>query len=410
MSFENRHIMIFDLYSHGHHATYVRQLCEFWIDQPFNGKLSVVLSETYAKHHKELLDFIQLNKKKSLSLYIVSGLTLHESEGNLRQLFVNDRIHGKVARQFVEKLRPTHVVFLYLDHVQISLITGLRFKHDVAVGGIIFKPTLHYPFIGFPASTLKEQLKYIRKKIILSFALKNRHIRFLFSLDPYSVPYLKKLSSQITCIALPDGYKQTPVISNPSTIRGKHGIEPNRRIALFFGVISERKGICKVFESLNKLSTSNQKKLCLLIVGQALKMQTEWIKNKIYELHRKSEVQVIWYSTFIPDEDIQDYFRCADIVLVTYQRHVGSSHILVRAAAEGIPVIGSNYGLLGKYILGHYLGSAIDTAKADVIAQAINEWLEKGILESFSIEHALNFARHNKTEQFASKIFNTCTK
>ena len=399
--------MLFDLYSNGHHAAYVRQLCEYWIAYPNAGKLSVVLSESYAKHHKELLKFIQLNQSKKISLKLVSGFILNESKGGFRHLLMNDRLHGKVARQFIEKLRPTHVVFLYLDHLQMSLITSLRFRYDVVVGGIIFKPTLHYPVLGYPPASFKELITHTRKKILLRFALQNRHVHFLFSLDPYAVPYLRKLSDKIACIALPDGYTQTPVIKIPSAIKRKLGIEPNRRIALFFGVVSKRKGILKVFESLEKLFQSSQKNLCLLIVGHAENNQSGWIKKKICELQRTNDVQIVWHNSFIPDEIIQDYFRCSDLVLVTYQQHVGSSHVLIRAASEGVPVIGSNYGLVGKYIVSHRLGSAIDTTKADVIAGALDNWIEKGTLESFNGESAQAFASKHKAEKFATTIFSS---
>ena len=401
--------MLFDLYSNGHHATYVRQLCNYWIEHSNAGKLSIVLSETYATYHKELLTFIRNNQVNRLSLNLVSGLILNENGGSFRNLLINDRLHGKFARLFVEKLRPTHVIFLYMDHIQISLITGLRFKHNVALSGILFKPTIHYPKFGYPAASLKEQLWYTRKKIVLRFALQNRHIRFLFSLDPYAVPYIKKLSKKITCIALPDGYTQTPVVKIPSAIRSKFGIETNRRIALFFGVVSERKGIFKVLESLDKLSITTQKRVCLLIVGHALKNQSGWILKSISKNRSTNDVQIVWNNSFIPDEIIQDFFRCSDIVLVTYQRHVGSSHVLVRAASEGVPVIGSNYGLIGKYIERHHLGFAVDTTKADAIARALDDWIEKGTLESFNGESAQAFASKNKAEEFASTIFNTLT-
>ena len=398
--------MLFDLYSNGHHATYVRQLCNYWIDHPNDGKLSVVLSEKYAKHHKELLAFIRSKQVERLSLHLVSGLILNENGGGIRNLLMNDRLLGKVARLFIEKLRVTHVIFLYMDHLQLSLITGLRFKNQVELSGILFKPTLHYSALGYPAATFKEKLKYTRKKILLRYALRNKHMRSIFSLDPYAVPYLEKLSNKITCIALPDGYIQTPAIENPVAIKRKHGIEPHRRIALFFGVVSERKGICKVFESLGELSISAQKKLCLLIVGLALKKQSGLIMKNISEMHSTNEVQIVWINTFVPDEIIQDYFRCADIALVTYQRHVGSSHVLIRAASEGIPVVGPNYGLVGKYIVRHHLGSAIDTSRAGVIAETLDDWVENGTLESFNIENARAFADRNKAGQFASTIFN----
>jgi len=404
---DNRHIMLFDLYSSGHHVTYLRQLCEYWINRRCVGKLSVVLSESYYYKHKDFLVFLQSHQTKRLHVHIISGFILLENGGGIRNILKNDLLQKKVAQLFVEKLRPTHVVFLYMDHLQISLGYSLRFNYDVALSGIIFRPTLHYSSIGYPPASWKERMWHIRKKIILRYALRNKHLRFLFSLDPYAVPYLKKLSNQITCVALPDGYTETPAQKVPSVLRSELEIEPKRRIVLFLGVVCERKGICKVLESLDKLPTSTQKKLCLLIIGSAIKNESVRITKKVADLKRTNDVQIVWKNLFIPDNCIQDYFRCADIALVAYQRHVGSSQVLIRAAAEGVPVVGSNYGLVGKYIVRHHLGSTINTTKADAIAKALYDWIENGSLGSFNIERARAFAIQNQAEQFASTIFNT---
>jgi glycosyltransferase involved in cell wall biosynthesis len=242
--------------------------------------------------------------------------------------------------------------------------------------------------------------------MILRYALRNKHIKIIFSLDPYAVPYFKKMSNRLTCIALPDGYTKTQIKKVPSALKSELGIEPKRLVGLFFGVISKRKGICKVLECIEKLSVFTKHKFCLLIVGKALD-ESAWIGKKINELKRIIDVQVVWKNTFVPDNCIQDYFRCADIVLVTHQRHVGSSHVLIRAAAEGVPVLGSNYGLVGKYIRTYHLGYAINTTKAHVIAKTLDHWIKNGSLETFNAQHARAFAKQHQSEKFASIILNS---
>lgn len=406
MNSKHRHIMLFDLYSNGHHAIYIKQLCWYWIDQQCTGKLSIVVSASYVLQHRQLLAFIRRHQSEKIVLYIIPGLLPLENERSILNLLRNDRLHGQFARQYIEQLRPTHVMFLFMDHIQIAMGSGLRFNYEVVLSGILFRPTLHYPAIGCPAASWKERIWHARKKMILRYALRNRHMRYLFSLDPYAVPYLQRLSKHTTCFVLPDGYTHTPSQKMPIDMRNGLGVEPKRLIALFFGIVSERKGIRKVIESLDELSTSAQKQLCLLIVGRSSKEESWWITKKLAAIKRTNAVQVIWNNCFVPDYSIQDFFCCSDLALVTYQRHVGSSHVLIRAAAEGVPVLGSDYGLVGKNIVTHQLGIATETTKAKAIARSLEAWIYNDSLGSFNIEHARAFAAQNDAKQFSATIFN----
>ena len=398
--------MLFDLYSSGHHAIYVNHLCEYWIKQRFKGTLSIVLSSSYNLQHKQLLSFIRMHEKNRIFLYIIPNPIPVASRGSLRNLLRNDLLHGKFARQFIEQLRPTHVVFLFLDHIQLSMGSGLRFNYEVALSGILFRPTLHYPALGFQATSLKEQIWHARKRLVLRYALRNKRMRYLFSLDPYAVPYIQRLSNHTTCLALPDGYSTSTSQTTSIQMRKRLGVEANRNIALFFGIISERKGIRKVLESLDELSKPAQKKLCLLVVGRAPEEDSGWITKKLASMKGPNAVQVIWNNNFVPDQSIQDYFRCADLALITYQRHIGSSQILIRAAAEGVPVLGSDYGLVGKNIVTHHLGISTDTTKTYAIATALGDWIHSGFLGSFNSEYGTAFAAQNEAEKFSETIFN----
>ena len=407
MKISNRNIMIFDLYSEGHHAIYVRQLCNYWLDQRCAGTLSVVLSDSIAIQDKELLKFIQKQKINGIFLYIIKDPLPFKNEGNIHNLLKIDLLHGKFAMQYVDKLRPTHVLFMLMDHIQVSMAFGLRPNYDVVLSGILFRQTVHYSALGYPAESCKEQIWRLGKNLILRHAMRNRHLHYLFSLDPYAVPHLNLLSKHTTCIALPDGYTHTVALKEPSAFRTELGIEPNRCTALFFGVISYRKGIRKVLESLDEMSPQEQQQLCLLIVGRAPEGECIWIKKRISSMQLTNAVQIVWKNDFVPDRYIQDYFRCSDLVLVTYQRHIGSSHVLIRAAAEGVPVLGSNYGLVGKLITTYHLGIAIDTTKTVIIKKALSDWIKNGFFATFNKNHARTFASKNSAKQFAYTIFKT---
>ena len=402
-----RHIMLFDLYSDGHHAVYIQQLCYYWVEQQCTGILSVVVPSSYTLQHSKLLTFIRMNQSARLLLHIIPCKSSLKSEKSIINYMLNDMFHGKFARQYIKKLKPTHVLFMYMDHIQLSLGMGLQFNFNVSLGGILFRPSLHYPYIGNPEVSWKEHLWRVRKIILLWFALRNRHMRYLFSLDPFAIPCLRKLSNKIRLVPLPDGFTNTQTVKSSSKIKAELGIDLQRRIALFFGIISERKGIQIVLESLNRLPKNSQEKICLLIVGRAPYKELASIKNKLSVIKKNSVVQIVWINDFVEENLIQDYFRCSDIVLITYQRHIGSSHVLIRAAAEGVPVLGSDYGLVGKNIMTYKLGKSTDTTKIDALSIAINDWIERGTVINFNKESARAFAYMNSAKKYAQTIFTT---
>jgi glycosyltransferase involved in cell wall biosynthesis len=107
---------------------------------------------------------------------------------------------------------------------------------------------------------------------------------------------------------------------------------------------------------------------------------------------------------FVPEEDVQLYYRSADIILAPYQRHVGMSGVLVNAAAAQKPLLCSNYGLMGEITRQWQLGLTVDSTSPDEIAKGLTEFLAKeSVLDNKSQMKA--FAMANSTNNFAKKVF-----
>src|SRR5690606_21945119 len=122
---------------------------------------------------------------------------------NTREVIQNDLEHGRILKRYVERLKPTHVLLMYFDHVQVSLASRLRFSFPVQLSGIYFRPSFQYERSeGEPSGTL---LRNRLKKALFDLALRNRHFDTLFCLDPNVVTFLAAFRQKARVCFLPDG-------------------------------------------------------------------------------------------------------------------------------------------------------------------------------------------------------------
>jgi len=150
-------------------------------------------------------------------------------------------------------------------------------------------------------------------------------------------------------------------------------------------------------------------KLCLLLVGAVEAGESADIKTQIEKLRNDTSVQIILRDEFIPAQEVQPFFRLADLILAPYQHHVGMSGILVRAAVAGKPVLASDYGLMGELTRRHILGYIVDSTKPKEIAKAISHFLTENREGVADTQKMARFAAQNTAEEFSQIIFEqTC--
>lgn len=395
------HLLLFDPYTGGHHAEHVRHVLRGWQErygQHSGHQVTVAVAPELTASHPDLL---ALADELGPEVRFVEVAEVAELGGRLLEAGL---WHRRVLERLITRLRPTHVLLLYLDHAQLALALGLRFSFPVALSGLLFRPSFHYGRFEAAPPSLKARITRLRKRLVLRGALRNPHLTTVFTLDPLAVPAIAALAARAEAVALPDPVDPASLetAASQDAVRAAYGVEQGRVLALLFGLLDERKGVFVLLEALHLLPTTQAERLTVLLAG-AIRPE---VRDRLYAAVEAvdSAVQLLVHGSFVPDDAIQDLVRAADLVLVPYQRHVGSSGVLIRAAAAGRPVLGQHYGIVGQQIIQHGLGRAVDSTQPERLAAALVEFLEDPHA-GFDAEAARTFAEANTVEAYQRVLF-----
>lgn len=387
-------LALFDPYIGGHHPEHLYHLVNYW--QKEWGILEIV---TPKKNLRAFDKLSQLTEETNSE-----GIRWHPlPDRNQRKGIKKARAYHQLLRTYVTSSKAPHILLMHIDHLQVSLALDLRFKRNVNLSGLLFRPNFHYSdFASSPPRTPKEVLRDLKKRYLLKAALGNPHLDTVFSLDPFCITMLQKWSKNVTVRRLPD-----PVA--PFAEAEESGRERQagaKRMMLLFGSLSQRKGILELLKACKLLSAEVTNDLHLCLAGRLDDTIRAEARALIDQVENESSLTVQLVDDFIPFDQCYSFFREADLVLLPYQRHIGMSGILVRAAAAGKPVLCQDYGLMGKMVEHHSLGWIVDTTSPQAIADALTKWRQDS-LTGFSIQSARQFASSNEPAKYAHTIYSS---
>ncbi len=389
------HLILFDLSAGGHHGQYVKQLVQYWSTHSYSGRLSVMITSKLLDRHQEILEITHQNP--NIEIHILADF---HPTGNLFQI---SKQKGQILNTCLNKIKPTHCLLMDFDLFQIPLGFKLRFKFPLVIYGIYFRPFLEVGRRITLRDGLSRYIQYTRKRMIFALSLQNPHLSCLFSLDPYFAKSYSSSKSRI--LPLPDGVEiQDPSLSS-NVMKKRLGVEQPRRFVLFFGSIAKRKGIFEVLDAINLLADHDQQKLCMVVVGKVAHLDKDLLSGRISGLKRYTNVQFITEFRFVSDTEMTNLFFASDLVLLPYLHHVGSSGVLVRAALSGKPVLGCNFGLIGRYIRDYELGLSVKSDRPLEIANGISKWLNAPEEFPFNAVKAQDFGLRHSANQFSEVIF-----
>lgn len=264
-------------------------------------------------------------------------------------------------RQACKKYKPDHVLILELTHLELPLIL---FGSPVPLSAILF---IQYPEL--PVG-LKKGSKHWKTRLLLWRA----PVKNLFLLNgEKSCRYLTEhFSKSARFIPIPDPVPEAK--PDPGFVmRDAYGIAGDRKVFLFFGAISRRKGADVLFAALRQLTPEVAEHNAFIFCGEPEASYKENFQHLVAEVQDLGVVELHIESTFVSDERMMALFEQSDVVLMPYTRPEYSSGILALAAKARTPVIGPDAGLLGRLIMENKLGTSCaetPAALAECIAMA----------------------------------------
>lgn len=397
-------ILLFDLDYRGHHAGYIQHLVTYWLAHHLPGQLDVLVSGQFMERHAQIVGLAaQTEHVRFLTLepleqqQIVESANLEQSfSGRIRRAFQE----WQLLQKYIRQLNSTYCLILYLDTLLLRF--GLGGDLPCPFSGIYFRPIFHYDQFPNYHPTRQERLWQWRDRICLSRLLRSSNLHRLFCLDPIAVEVLNQaIDGAEPALYLPDPVQVDAIPElDADTLREQLGILPERQVFLLFGVLSERKGIYQLLEAIEQLPPALCEQLCFLLIGPIPDAQR--LQDRVTQITAAQPVQIICRHEFISDQNIQPYFQLADIVLAPYQRHIGMSAILVRAAAAQTPVLAADFGLMGEITRRHHLGRTVDSTDPAQLAIGMGEVLKDSPINRVQMAE---FATQNSVEQFAQRIF-----
>jgi len=403
-------IMLYELDTRGHHPGYVQHLVKYWCEKKLPGHLDVLVSSKFMQQHSNIVDIALGCSHKNISFI---GISLEEESVLFESAKLENSFTGRIQRAFQEwdllrkyaiSLGTTHCLIMYLDTILLRLALGSKFP--CSFSSIYFRPVFHYNHFPNYVPSKREYIWQLRDKVCLSRLLSSPNLTTLFCLDPLAVEHINKFDSQPRAVYLPDPvqiYNYTE--SQVEKLRTNLEIGSGRQIFLLFGALGARKGIHQLLEAVRMLCPTLAQKFCLLLIGPVGIEEKELLHARITEICQFLPVQIICRHEFVTDQEIQPYFQIADVILAPYQRHIGMSAVLVRAAAAQKPVLSSDFGLMGEIVQRYKLGLAVDSVVPSEIAKGFERFMLESPASLCDPRKMKQFAEQNTAEQYAKLIF-----
>ncbi|GHB80802.1 glycosyltransferase [Persicitalea jodogahamensis] len=381
-------LLLFDTVLDGHHTDYLTYLIEYWHEHKIEGELLVVTPRGLSgQFPNEIscstqIQFIEIAERE---------IAEFKESSIVGRSFAGWNLFTRYAKQY----RPDHAILMYFDLFQLGL--GLGKKSPCPVSGIYFRPNFHQHV----SRSGKEKWMTKIKKLILSRALANPAFVNLYCLDKTAVPTIQAITGKDRVLPLSDPVREYAVTNEQTeNLRMTLGIEESRKVFLLFGYLDDRKGIEPILDSIALLNPIESKQMALILAGPISDQYRTVIEEKIESLN--TDIQILCHFQTLKGAAIQTLFSLSDFVLTLYQKHVGMSSIVVRAALSQKPLISSDFGYLGNLVSSQQLGTTVDSSSPAAICAAFQRAL-RGTTQ-FDRAAAEKLAKENTAQAFAEQI------
>ena len=155
--------------------------------------------------------------------------------------------------------------------------------------------------------------------------------------------------------------------------RRELGLDPEQRIALFFGFIKPYKGVLHLIDAAGPLQREFGDGLKLLIVGDIYGEKQPYLE-RIAAGGAPETIELV--DGFVPDETVEKYFLAADLAVLPYLSATQSGIVQI-AYNYDLPVVTTNVGGLPEVVFDGRTGYVVPPGDGEALAQAITRYFRE---------------------------------
>ncbi len=338
-------ILIFEPLCGGHRVEFLTHLLRYLACHKKNGA-----------HYTFVVDNTSFIENEWTSLPQVNFETLSEEDRNLlsssRDRFLGSFAFMRVLKRYLEILKPDRLVIMDLTYLELALcFTRLPCK----TSAILF---VQYPELRSVSSpSLKTRFKFILKELKTWMLLFNQNLERIYLLNgARACAYLNKRFKTTRFIPIPDPVPEL-VSEQGFDVHREFRIDGGRKVFLFFGSMSPRKGVEQLVAALERIPEGNATCSAFVFCGRPEPGYEGRYRTMLEQLQAlRPDLFLCVREQFLSPGRMRALFEQVDWILLPYARPEYSSGILAHAVAARTPVIGSCDGLVARQIREQGLG------------------------------------------------------
>jgi D-inositol-3-phosphate glycosyltransferase len=217
-------------------------------------------------------------------------------------------------------------------------------------------------------------------------------LRVLYNMVDHIFVHTRKMKSQLVCefnvpehkvSVIPFGINNTIPTSSicREEARAKLHLNNKEKVVLFFGNIAPYKGLDDLIVAFARLVNKDDR-FRLVIAGQIKGCQAYWERLESIIGKFQLDRYIIKRIEYIPDEDVEIFFKSADVLLLPY-KFIYQSGVLFLSYSFGLPVIATDVGSLREDIVEGMTGMICRAENPDDLADTILRYFDSDVFRAF---------------------------
>jgi D-inositol-3-phosphate glycosyltransferase len=334
-------------------------------------------------------------KGVNLDLIGSDELDFPEFRGEDRVTFFN--LRGSLRTDVPFTVKVKRILIYYAKLIRYAALARPR----------IFHILWNNKFENFDRTVLMLYYKLLRKKIALTVHNVNKlkrdnednllnrlTLRFQYELSDRLFVHTDKMRADLVdqfsvrerqVAIIPFGINNsvpnTDMTSPEARLRLK--LSQERKVILFFGRITPYKGIDLLITAFREILKQDSKYF-LIVTGRPDRCAEYWaeVRDRISRDIPKANVLV--NDRFVPDEEVEVYFKAADVLVLPY-RDIYQSGVLFTGQGFGIPILAADVGSFEEDILKGKTGFLFKAGDAKDLAETIDLYFASALYKQLDV-------------------------